>query len=65
VLDPYRLVIAFIALIHIVLSKSVIASNDFVFVLKMIQDKCSRSCNRDYFQCNRERNRSHCAFLYS
>jgi len=27
----------------------------FVIVLKMFQDKCNRDCNRDYFQCNRNR----------
>jgi len=27
----------------------------FVFVLKMFQDKRSRDCNCDYFQCNRNR----------
>jgi len=26
-------------------------------------DKCNRDCNRDYFQCNR--NRLHCEFVYS
>ena len=35
----------------------------FVFVLKMFQDKCNRDCNRDYFQCNR--NRLHCDFVRS
>jgi len=35
----------------------------FVFVLKMFPDKFNRDCNRDYFQCNR--NRLHCDFAYS
>jgi len=37
----------------------------FVFILKMFQNKCNRDCNRDYFQCNRNRNRLHCDFVYS
>jgi len=36
---------------------------EFVFILKMFQDKCNRDCNRDYFQYNR--NRLHCDFVYS
>jgi len=38
-------------------------ANGFVFFLRMSQDKCNRNCNRDYFQCNR--NRFHCDFVYS
>jgi len=26
----------------------------------MFQDKYNRDCNRDHFQCNRNRNRLHC-----
>ena len=49
VVDPYRLVISFIALIHIVCCLKIWLHQTmpmgFVFVLKMFQDKC----NRDYF----------------
>jgi len=67
VLDPYRLEISFIALIHMVcclkiyLQKTV--QMGFVFFLRMLQDKCKRDCNRDYLQCNRDR--WHCDFVYS
>jgi len=37
----------------------------FVVVLKKFQDKSNRDCNRNYFQCNRNRNRLHCDFVYS
>jgi len=33
------------------------------FFLRMSEDKSKRDCNRDYFQCNR--NRLHCDFDYS
>jgi len=36
---------------------------EFVFALKMFQDKCNRDCNRDYFRCSR--NRLYCDFDYS
>jgi len=59
VLDPYKLAISLIAFINIVCClKKYIHQNmqmRFVFVLKMFQDKCNRDCNRDYFQCNRNR----------
>jgi len=64
VLDPYRLVISFVALIHIAkmyLHQTVQMS--FLSVLKMFQDKCNLDCNHDDFQCNR--NRLHCDFVYS
>jgi len=35
----------------------------FVVVPKMFQDNCNCDCNRDYFQCNR--NRLQCDFAYS
>jgi len=67
VLDPYRFVISFIAFIHIVYCLKIYLHQTiqmgFVFVLKMLQDKCNRDCNRDYFQCNP--NRLHCDFIYS
>jgi len=31
----------------------------------MFQDKCSRDCNRDYFQYNRNPNQLYCDFVYS
>jgi len=52
-LDPYRLVISFIAFINIIcclkryLHQTM--QTGFVFVLKMFQDICNRDCNRDYF----------------
>jgi len=66
VLDPDRLVISFIALIHIVRCLKIYLHTtlqiDFTFFLRMFQDKCNRDCNRDYLQCNR--NRLHCNFVY-
>jgi len=56
VLDPYRLAISFIALIHTVcclktyLHKTM--QMGFVFCLRMFQDKCNRDCNRDYLHRN-------------
>jgi len=67
VLNPCRLVILFIAIIHIVCCLKLYLRETtqmgFVFFLRMFQDKCNRGCNRDYFQCNR--NRLHCYFVYS
>jgi len=54
--DPYRSVISFIALIHIVCCLKIYLQTmqmGFVFFLRMFQDKCNRDCNGDYFQCNR------------
>jgi len=66
-LDPYRLVISFIALIHIACCLKIYLYQTmqmgFVFSLKMFQGKCNRDCNRDCFQCNRDR--LHCDFDYS
>jgi len=68
VLDPYRLIISFIALFHMVcclktyLHKTTQMS--FVFFLRMFQDQYNRDCDRDYLQCNRN-NRLHCDFVYS
>jgi len=62
VLDPYRVAILFIALIHIVYCMKIYLHQTmqmgFIFVLKMFQDKCNRDRYRDCFQCNR--NRLHC-----
>jgi len=61
VLDPYRLVISFIALIHIVCCLKMYfhqRSNhvkEYCFLLEVFQDKCNRDCSRDYFQCCRIR----------
>jgi len=67
VLNPYRLVISFVALIHIVRCLKIFLHQTmqmfFVFVLKLFQNKCNRDCNCDYFQCNR--NRLHRGFVYS
>jgi len=69
VLDPYKLVISFIAFINIVWCLKIYLHQTmhmgFVFVLKMFQDECNRDCNGDYFQCNRNRNRLDCDFVYS
>jgi len=66
-LDPYRLVISFIAFINIVCCLKRYLHQTmkmgFVFVLKMFQDKGNQDCNHDYFQCNR--NRLDCDFVYS
>jgi len=68
VLDPYRLIILFNALSHIVCCLKMYLHQTmqmgFVFVLKMFKDKCNRDCNRDYFQCNRNGNRLHYDFVY-
>jgi len=62
VLDPFRLVISFIAFTNIVCCLKIYLHQTmqigFVFV-QMFQDKC----NRDYIQSNR--NRLHCDFVYS
>jgi len=67
VLDPYRLVSSFIALIHIVCCLKICLYKTMpmgiVFFLRMSQDKSNGDCNRDYLQCNR--NRLHCDFVYS
>ena len=59
VLNPHRLVISFIAFIHIVCCLTIYLHQTmqmgFVFFLRIFQDKCNRDCNRDYFQCNRNR----------
>jgi len=69
VLDPYRSVILFIALIHIVCCLKICLHKTmqmcFVFFLWIFQDKWNRDCNRDYLQCNRNRDRLHCDFVYS
>jgi len=36
---------------------------DYVFYVRMFQDKCNHDSNRDYFQFNRDR--IHCYFVYS
>jgi len=65
--DPYCLVISFIAFVNIVCSLKIYLHQTmqmgFVLVLKMFQDKRNRDCDRDYFQCNR--NRLHCDHDYS
>jgi len=54
-LNPYRLVISFIAFINVVRCLKIYLHQTmqmgFVFVLKMFQDKCNRDCNREYLQC--------------
>jgi len=52
VLDPYRVVILFIALIHIVCCMKIYLHQtmQMVFVLKMFQDKCSRDRHGDLWQ---------------
>jgi len=63
VLNPYRLVISFIAFIRIEcylnICSRLLTSNhaDGSFW------GCLDKCNRDYFQCNH--NRLHCDFVYS
>jgi len=51
VLDPYRLVISFIAFITIVRGLKICLhltmQMGFVFVLKIFRDKCNRDCNHD------------------
>jgi len=58
--NPCRLVISFIVFIRIVYCLKLYVNvtctqMGFVFFLRMFQDKCNRDCNRDYFQCNRNR----------
>jgi len=63
ILDRYRLVILFIALIHYICCLKMYLHQTlqmgFVFVLKMFQNKCNRDCNRDYFQWNCNHNQKH------
>jgi len=63
VLDPYRLVISFIAFINCVRCLKIYLHQTmqmgFVFVLKMFQDRCNHDYKCDYFQCNRNRDRLH------
>jgi len=50
------------------LSENILTSNHangIYFRVKMFQDKCNRDCNCDYFQCNHNRNRLYCDFVYS
>ena len=67
VLNLYRLIISFIAFIHIVrclkLYLREATQMDLIAFLRMFQNKCDRDCNRDYFQCNR--NQIHYHFVYS
>jgi len=52
VLDPYRLVILFIAFIHIVCCLKIYFHQTiqmgFVFFLRIFQDKCNHDYNGDY-----------------
>jgi len=52
VLDLYRLVISFIAFIHILCCLKIYLHQTiqmgFVFLLKMFEDKCNHDCIRDY-----------------
>ena len=65
VLGPYKLIISLIAFINIVCGLKIYLHQTmqmrFVFVLKMFQANFNRDCNRDSFQCNR--NRLHCDFV--
>jgi len=67
VLDPYRLVISFTALIHTVCYLKIYLHETMktVIFLRMFQDKYNRDCNCEHLQCNRNRNRLHCDFVYS
>jgi len=57
--NPCPLVISFTAFIHIVCCLKLYLRETmlmgFVFFLRMSQDKCNADCNRDCFQCNRNR----------
>ena len=67
VLDPDRLIILLIALIHIVCCLKIdlhkTTQMGFVFFLRMFHEKCNHDCNHDYLQCNR--NQLYCGFVYS
>ena len=57
--NPYRLVILFVAFIHIVCCLSIHLYQtmhiDMFFSEDVKRDKCNRDCNRDYYQCYRNR----------
>jgi len=67
VLDPYRLVLLFLALIRVVCCLKIYLHKTmqmgFVFFLRMFQDKCNRDFNYYYFQCNH--NWLHCDLFNS